>query len=82
MLQASRFGTPAGMNAQGNISGAQYLADVSARGNTTLATALLNAGVAQRQGEIAYIVEVWFDTPTLNPFGSTASAGVYARSIF
>lgn len=81
-LQASRFGTPSGMNAQGNIAGVYYLANANARGNSNLATMLANADVAQRQGEIAFLVEAWFDTPTLNPFGTITSAGVYANSIF
>lgn len=81
-LQSSRFGNPSGMNAQGNIAGTYYLSNTNARGNSTMSTTLATAGVAQQQGEIAFIVEVWFDTPTLNPFGTITSAGVYATSIF
>lgn len=81
-LRASNFGTPSGMNAKGNIPASTYLTDPTSRGNSALAAELSTAGIAQRQGEIAYIVEAWFDTPSLNPFGTVATGGVYATSIF
>jgi hypothetical protein len=81
-LRQSNFGSPSGMNAQGNIPPATYLDNPGARGNSRLASELAAADVAQRSGEIAFIVEVWFDTPELNPFGTVITRGVYAKSLF
>jgi hypothetical protein len=81
-LRPSNYGSPTGMNPKGNISSVAYLSDPSARGNAELAAELLAAGVAQRQGDVANLVEVWFDTPDLSAFGTASSRGVYAKSIF
>ena len=81
-LRPSNFGTLSNMNAQGNIPAPTYLGDGTARGNGRLTAELAAAGVAQRQGDIAYVVEAWFRTPALNPFGTASTRGVYAKAIF
>lgn len=77
-LKASDFGTPNSgyMNAQGNIAASNYLRQTDAR--ATGFAALL----AQNQGEVAYVAELWIPVPNFNFSGSTSTPGVFARAIF
>jgi hypothetical protein len=81
-LRASNLGTPSGMSSRGDISSAVYLREANARVSAAVAGQLAAAGVAQQPGEIGYVVEAWFNTPELNPFGNVSSEGTYARTIF
>lgn len=87
-LMSSRYGTPSDMNSNGDIPAATYLNSSSARVNSLFATELNNAGftnaqsLPQDQGDVKWVVEVWFSTPSISPLNNIGSGGVYARSIF
>lgn len=79
-IRASNFGTPAGMDASGNIAASLYLS----QSNTTssgFATTLSTAGLTQQQGDVAYVVEGYTQTPDVGVYGLNAN-GIYAVSIF
>lgn len=78
-LKLSDFGTPnqSYLNAQGNLAAADYLkkADAVATGFSTV--------LAQSQGQVAYVAEVYIPVPNFNFSGNTGGApGVFARAIF
>ena len=82
-LNASRYGTPPSsiLDSSGNISAANYLTNASAvaSGFGSVASA---AGLTIVDGQIVYLCETYLSTPNLSFLGTSASNGVYARSIF
>jgi hypothetical protein len=74
-LRSSAVGTPATTpDSQGNVP--NYLTDITARSNS-FDTILTLTG-----GEVAYVCEVYADSPDLNFQHYQTNTGVYARSIF
>jgi hypothetical protein len=78
----SRFGTPApGLaNARGNINADNYLSHPSVRA-PDLQTVLATAGIVQGEGDVAYVVEGFFQVPTLRLLGPSTSE-IYCKYIF
>jgi Flp pilus assembly protein TadG len=80
-LRASNFGTPTGVtiSANGNIGASDYLTKA-----TDVATGFTDAILPQTDGQIAYVVEAYFSTPSLAFLGGylNDTGGVYSRSIF
>lgn len=77
-LLASRFGNPphSAIDPSGSISPEEYLTDPAVRvPNWTQALTL-------REGEIAYVAEVYVRSPQFSLNGAGGSEGVYARSIY
>ncbi len=93
-LLTSPFGTPSAgiLNSSGNISPNVYLSNSDASVRTTgfeqiLDTAAAAAGgsstpPAQAQGDIAYVVEVFFQYPDLGFLGWSTAGGAYTRFVF
>ncbi len=82
-LKASAFGTPPAsyLNASGDITASNYLSQSSlvANGWTSVLT--------QNDGDVAYVLEGYFQMPDLSFLSSgysatSASGGLYARAIF
>jgi hypothetical protein len=82
-LKTSAFGTPAStyLDSEGNITSANYLSQSSlvANGFTNILT--------QSDGDVAYVVEGYFNMPDLSFLssgfsGASATGGLYARAIF
>jgi hypothetical protein len=82
-LTASRFGTPAAgiVTSTGTIAANDYLTNASAVA-TGFAALLTAAGITLNQGDVTYVSETYFSTPSLSFLPSAAAQGVYARSIF
>lgn len=82
-LTSSRFGTPAPgiVTSTGSIAANDYLTNTTAVASG-FAALLTAAGVTLAQGEITYVSEAYFSTPSLSFLPSPAAQGVYARSIF
>lgn len=84
-LLTSQFATPSPsniMDAQGNITAANYM-----NANTTvrapLLTSLLSAaGTTQLQGDVANVTETYFLYPDISFLGGSTPAGVYVRFIY
>lgn len=94
-LRTSNYGTPTGtlMDAKGNISPSVYLANtdstvrVSSGFESQLSTAAVAAGQSgtapvQPQGNIAYMVEVYFQYPDIGFLGWSTAGGAYSCFIF
>jgi Flp pilus assembly protein TadG len=93
-LRTSSFGTPTStlMNASGNISPSVYLSNsdptVSTSGfEAALDAAAISAGGAgtppvQQQGDLAYVVEAFFQYPDIGFLGWSTAGGAYSRFIF
>jgi hypothetical protein len=94
-LRTSNFGTPASslMNASGNISASVYLSNsnatvrVGSNFETQLAAAAVSAGLSgtapvQPQGNIAYMVETYFQYPDIGFLGWSTVGGAYSCFIF
>jgi hypothetical protein len=94
-LRTSNYGTPTHtlMDAEGNISPSVYLANtdssvrVSSGFETQLSTAAVAAGLSgtapvQPQGNIAYMVEVYFQYPDIGFLGWSTAGGAYSCFIF
>lgn len=77
-LHTSRIGTPLGslLQSDGSISPADYLTKAGAR--TTNFNPILNLA----DGEIAYVAEVWFESPVKNFPKDNSRGPLYARTIF
>lgn len=82
-LKTSAYGTPAAgyLDSQGNISAQNYLSQSSlvANGFTSV--------LAQNDGDVAFVVEGYFQMPDLSFLspgysGASATGGIYARAIF
>lgn len=82
-LTASRFGTPAAgiVSSTGSIAANDYLTNASAVA-TGFAALLTAAGVTLAEGDVTYVSETYFSTPSLSFLPSPGAQGVYARSIF
>jgi Flp pilus assembly protein TadG len=86
-LRSSAFGTPAAalMNGQGDIASSVYLqntnSSVIANGFTALLTASGQTG-GLPQGQVAYVVEVFFTYPDISYLGNSTNGGAYVRFIF
>jgi hypothetical protein len=82
-LKASQFGTPAAsiVNSSGNIAASDYLQNTTAVA-AGFAALLSAAGITLVDGDVAYLDETYFQTPSLSFLPSAAAQGVYARSIF
>jgi len=81
------------MDAEGNISASVYLANtnssvrVSSGFETQLSTAAVAAGLSgtapvQPQGNIAYMVETYFQYPDIGFLGWSTTGGAYTCFIF
>jgi hypothetical protein len=93
-LHTSVFGTPSAgiLDASGNISPSVYLSNSDPSVRTSGFEADLDAasvsaggtGVApqQVQGDIAYVVEVFFQYPDIGFLGQSTAGGAYAMFIF
>ncbi len=94
-LRTSNFGTPSStlMNASGNISPSVYLTNsdttvrVAAAFETRLSAAAVSAGLSgtapvQPQGNIAYMVETYFQYPDIGFLGWSTTGGAYSCFIF
>jgi hypothetical protein len=81
-VRASQFGTPNSnlINADGNITSADYLTQSSAIA-TAFGAELTRAGMQQERGDIPYLVEGYFSLPALRFLGF-APTGAYCRYIF
>lgn len=84
-LRGSNYGAPnpAFLSSQGNISSSNYLQDGSCIAGQF--ESLHQSQLNQQQGDVAYVVEVFFATPDLAFLGSAfanGSGGIYARAIF
>lgn len=81
-LLTSRYGTPISsiVSTSGNISANDYLKQTSARAGV-FATDLAAASYIQGRGEIAYLVEGYFEVPALRFLGY-APNGMYCRFVF
>jgi hypothetical protein len=90
-LRTSNYGTPTStlMDAKGNISPSVYLANtdssvrVSSQFESQLATAAVAVGLSgtapvQPQGNIAYMVEVYFQYPDIGFLGWSTAGGAYS----
>lgn len=74
-LRSSAVGTPTGtLDSQGGVP--NYLTDITAR------TANFETILALTGGEVAYVSEVYVNSPDLNFQQYQTNTGVYARSIF
>jgi hypothetical protein len=76
-LRASNFGTPPSqyLSSKGNINASDYLQQSS-----LVVSNFDDTLLPQASGDVAYVVEVYFDTPSLSFLGN--SAGTYSRAIF
>lgn len=94
-LRTSNYGTPTStlMNASGNISPSVYLSNsdatvrVASGFETQLSTAAIAAGLSgsapvQPQGNIAYVVETYFQYPDIGFLGWSTAGGAYSCFIF
>jgi hypothetical protein len=94
-LRVSNFGTPTStlMDANGNISSNVYLTNsdpsvrVASAFETQLSTAAVSAGLSgtapvQPQGNLAYMVETYFQYPDIGFLGWSTVGGAYACFIF
>jgi hypothetical protein len=94
-LRTSNYGTPTQslMDASGNISPSVYLANtdstvrVASAFEMQLSTAAVAAGLSgtapvQAQGNIAYMVEVYFQYPDIGFLGWSTAGGAYSCFIF
>jgi hypothetical protein len=94
-LRASNFGTPTStlMDASGNISASVYLSNsdstvrVASAFETQLSAAAVSAGLSgtapvQPQGNIAYMVETYFQYPDIGFLGWSTVGGAYSCFIF
>jgi hypothetical protein len=94
-LRSSSYGTPTStlMDAEGNISASVYLANtdssvrVASGFETQLSAAAIAAGLSgtapvQPQGNIAYMVEVYFQYPDIGFLGWSTAGGAYSCFIF
>ena len=79
-IRASNLGTPTGMDANGNIAPSTYLT-TPAEVSSAFASILSGAGLTQQQGDVAYVVEGYTQTPDVSVFGLGVN-GIYAISIF
>jgi hypothetical protein len=81
-LRASNFGAPGTgvtITANGNIGASDYLTKAA-----DVATGFTDAVLPQTDGQIAYVVEAYFATPSMAFLGGymNDTGGVYSRSIF
>jgi Flp pilus assembly protein TadG len=80
-LRTSDFGTPTGVtiSSKGNISGSDYLTK-----GTDVVSGFTDSVLPQADGQVAYVVEAYFSTPSLAFLGgfSNDTGGVYSRAIF
>ena len=93
-LKSSAFGTPsaASRDASGNISASVYLSNSNPSVRTSGFEAVLDAAAisgggsgappAEAQGDIAYVVEVFFQYPDIGFLGWSTAGGAYTRFIF
>jgi Flp pilus assembly protein TadG len=93
-LRSSQFGTPnsALLDAEGNISASAYMGNTDSSVRTTGFEAMLDAasiasggtGTApqQPQGNVAYVVEVYFQYPNIAFLGFDTTGGAYSYYIF
>ncbi len=93
-LRTSQFGTPASslMDATGNIAASVYLSNSNSTVRTTgfesqLDAAAVAAGLSgtapvQQQGNIAYVVETYFQYPDIGFLGFNTTGGAYSCFIF
>lgn len=94
-LRTSNYGTPTStlMDAKGNISPSVYLSNsdssvrVGSGFESQLSTAAVTAGLSgtapvQPQGNIAYMVEVYFQYPDIGFLGWSTAGGAYSCFIF
>jgi hypothetical protein len=94
-LRTSNYGTPTStlMDAKGNISPSVYLANtdssvrVASGFESQLSTAAIAVGLSgtapvQPQGNIAYMVEVYFQYPDIGFLGWSTAGGAYSCFIF
>ena len=93
-LRASQFGTPASslLDAEGNISASVYLSNSNSSVRTTGFEAQLDAAInaaggtgtppAQVQGNVAYVVETYFQYPDIGFLGFSTAGGAYSCFIF
>ena len=94
-LRTSNFGTPTStlMNSLGNIAASVYLTNsdptvvVSTSFQSQLVTAASSAGLSttlpiQPQGNIAYVVETYFQYPDIGFLGFNTAGGAYSCFIF
>ncbi len=93
-LRTSNYGTPSAgiLNSSGNISPSVYLSNSDPSVRTTgfeaaLDTASAAAGGSalppnQAQGDIAYVVEVFFQYPDIGFLGWSTAGGAYTSFIF
>jgi hypothetical protein len=81
-LLTSHYGTPVSsiISGSGNIAATEYLRQSSARAGG-FAAELASASYVQGRGEIAYLVEGFFQVPALRFLGY-APNGMYCRFIF
>lgn len=82
-LKTSAFGTPpaAYLDSSGNISSANYMQQSSVVANGFASV------ITQSDGDVAYLVEGYFNMPDLSFLssgfsGPSAAGGIYARAIF
>ena len=93
-LRTSQFGTPAStlLDAKGNISASVYLSNSNSTVRTTGFEAQLDAAASaagltspppvQPQGNIAYVVETFFQYPDIGFLGFNTAGGAYSCFIF
>jgi hypothetical protein len=93
-LRTSQFGTPASsiLDASGNISASVYLSNSNSSVRTTGFESQLDAAAAtagltstppvQPQGNIAYVVETFFQYPDIGFLGFNTTGGAYSCFIF
>ncbi|MBI4902312.1 MAG: pilus assembly protein [Acidobacteria bacterium] len=84
-LLSSQFASPSPssiMDAEGDISAANYLNANSSVRAPLLTTLLTAAGTAQLQGDVANITELYFLYPDISFLGGSTPAGVYMRFVY
>jgi Flp pilus assembly protein TadG len=87
-LRSSNYGTPVSsiLDSEGNISAVNYMTQGSAVVTGTLSSELSAAGLTLNDGDVLYLTEFYYATPSLAFLaygGATgASAGVYAKAYF
>ncbi|HTW65995.1 MAG TPA: hypothetical protein VME17_15320 [Bryobacteraceae bacterium] len=87
-LRSSNYGTPPSsyLDSSGNVSVANYLGQAGDVVTGTLSSELTTAGLTLSDGDVLYLTEFYYSTPSLSFLaygGDTgATAGVYVRAYF
>jgi len=94
-LRASAFGTPASgiLDAQGNIAPSVYMQNTNSTVRTSGFEPILDDAVqratgsaptppAERQGEVVYVVEGFFQYPDIGFLGWSTAGGAYSRYFY